>query len=301
MKSLKLSTSFRLLHGRRKLSLLLEEEATGYLIDLWLSSVESHPDGILSGMDAMDISIEAGYKKDPDFFVDCLIKAGLLWREDGTYFLKDFGTKTREKKQKTQVEQAIKKPIEAAQISEKRDGEIAKSEGDFLEDISLARADTCADAYEYACARGSYNKKNINTPPFFSPHTDDDPDALKEKKNGESIKRMIDKNWTPQLGTLEIMPALGIPREFAEKCIPHFRLFHLEKKTLAVGFESLFVGWVKNAWSKKPDEAERPKGRTLVEQAEWLRQQNASRPLAEIAEIAEIAGPVARIEGSHAY
>lgn len=86
-------------------------------------------------------------------------------------------------------------------------------------------------------------------------------------RNGE--KHTIAADWQPKPDTNAMIGQMGITAEFADCCLPHFRLWHQEQGTVRTGFESLFVGWVKNAWEKRQPDAPlggRRKGQTLVEQ-----------------------------------
>lgn len=72
--------------------------------------------------------------------------------------------------------------------------------------------------------------------------------------------------------------------DFARQQIPAFVLHHVESGTQRPGFESLFVGWCKRAWEKRPPE-ERPgvrrRGQTLMEK---FTEEAAARIAAEEAE-----------------
>ncbi len=90
-KDIRVSFSFRNHRKRKKLRILLGDNSTDYLIDLWIATAMNHPDGILTGMDEIDIALEAGWEKDQQVFVDGLTKAGFLERrEDGVYALHDW-------------------------------------------------------------------------------------------------------------------------------------------------------------------------------------------------------------------
>ncbi|HAO33701.1 MAG TPA: hypothetical protein DCQ84_12215, partial [Candidatus Competibacteraceae bacterium] len=83
---IRIAVSFCNHRKRRKLKLVIGDNSTDYLIDLWLSTAMNHPDGRLIGMDETDIALAAGWDKDPAFFVEGLIRCGLLDRDhDGTY------------------------------------------------------------------------------------------------------------------------------------------------------------------------------------------------------------------------
>ena len=69
-KDIRVSFSFRNHRKRRKLKLLIGDNSTDYLLDLWIATAMNHPDGVLSNMDEIDIALEAGWEKDPKVFVD---------------------------------------------------------------------------------------------------------------------------------------------------------------------------------------------------------------------------------------
>lgn len=80
-------------HPKRvKLSRLLDvDDAAGYLLNLWIRTAMSKPDGVLRGLDDMDIAIVAGWSKDPEFFCAALHSAGFLdTLPDGTRALHDW-------------------------------------------------------------------------------------------------------------------------------------------------------------------------------------------------------------------
>ena len=88
---IRISVSFMGHRKRRKLRLVLGENSTDYLIDLWISTAMSHPTGRLNGMDEIDIALAAGWDKDSALFVAGLMRCGFLDRhEDGTYALHDW-------------------------------------------------------------------------------------------------------------------------------------------------------------------------------------------------------------------
>lgn len=88
---IRISVSFRNHRKRRKLRIILGENSTDYLLDLWISTAMNHPSGRLEGMDEVDIALESGWEKDPTSFVEALMKCGFLEKDqDGTYFLHDW-------------------------------------------------------------------------------------------------------------------------------------------------------------------------------------------------------------------
>ncbi|GHV53980.1 hypothetical protein FACS1894206_05790 [Deltaproteobacteria bacterium] len=88
---IRLAVSFRGHRKRKRLRLLLGPGSTDYLIDLWIATAMNHPDGILKGMDAIDIALEAGWEGEAQVFVSALIECGFLNQtESGAYFLHDW-------------------------------------------------------------------------------------------------------------------------------------------------------------------------------------------------------------------
>jgi hypothetical protein len=78
---IRIKTSFIGHRKRRKLRSLLGPDATDYLLDLWLRVSMERPNGVLTGMDDLDIALMAGWPGDPSFFCECLELAGLLDRD----------------------------------------------------------------------------------------------------------------------------------------------------------------------------------------------------------------------------
>lgn len=76
---------------RAKLAFLLGHDATGYVLDLWIATAQSKPDGVLRGLDDMDIALMAGWRGQPQDFVSALQATRLLDRlPDGTWALHDW-------------------------------------------------------------------------------------------------------------------------------------------------------------------------------------------------------------------
>jgi len=90
---IRLAISFKDHRKRKKLNMLLKapRSATDCLIDLWINTAQNHPDGILSGMDAIDLALDAGWTGDPEQFVQALIEAGFLEKTNDGYVLHDWG------------------------------------------------------------------------------------------------------------------------------------------------------------------------------------------------------------------
>ena len=66
----------------RKLRRLLGAESVahcvGYLVCLWLWTIDNTPDGDLSIIDAADIAEVSGWEGDAEVFVEALVKSGFL-------------------------------------------------------------------------------------------------------------------------------------------------------------------------------------------------------------------------------
>ena len=91
VRDIRIAVSFRGHRKRQRLKILLGVEATGYLIDLWIASAMNHPSGVLAGMDAIDVALEAGWQDDPETFVAALLKVGFLETDaSGNYVLHDW-------------------------------------------------------------------------------------------------------------------------------------------------------------------------------------------------------------------
>jgi hypothetical protein len=79
---IRISVSFKGHRKRKRLRALLGPDSTDYLLDLWLTVAMTRPDGVLSGMDALDVSIMGCWPGDPEAFVAALIQTGFLDRSD---------------------------------------------------------------------------------------------------------------------------------------------------------------------------------------------------------------------------
>jgi len=88
---IRILTSFLTSRKRKKLRAILGDRSDSYLIDLWLQAAINRPKGILSGMIAEDVALDAGWEGDPAVFVDALIRCGFLdLTEAGEYALHDW-------------------------------------------------------------------------------------------------------------------------------------------------------------------------------------------------------------------
>ncbi len=79
---IRISVSFKDHRKRKRLRAILGKGSTDYILDLWIATAMNHPSGILSGMDELDIALEAGWQDDPMVFVAALIQCGFLEKND---------------------------------------------------------------------------------------------------------------------------------------------------------------------------------------------------------------------------
>lgn len=88
---IRIAVSFLGHRKRKRLRMLLGAGSTDCLLDLWISTAMNHPSGVLSGMDEIDIALEAGWDGDAKKFVDAMLQSGFLeLMDDGTYRLHDW-------------------------------------------------------------------------------------------------------------------------------------------------------------------------------------------------------------------
>jgi len=74
--------TFRNNRKRRKLDMLLGENSAGYLVDLWIGTAISRPDGILTEWDATDIALEANYQGPPEKFLSAMKESRFIDEDD---------------------------------------------------------------------------------------------------------------------------------------------------------------------------------------------------------------------------
>lgn len=87
---IRLLLSFRSHPKTKKLRLKLGEAGPLGFIYLLMFAAESKPDGVLDGMDKLDVAIAADYREDPDEFVDALVAFRLLDFDGETYSIHDW-------------------------------------------------------------------------------------------------------------------------------------------------------------------------------------------------------------------
>ena len=90
---IRVSVSFRGHRKRKRLSMALGvADCAGFLLDLWVSVALDRPDGVLNGLDAMDIALMAGWEGDPQEFLDALMAPGSKFIDecDGVLVMHDW-------------------------------------------------------------------------------------------------------------------------------------------------------------------------------------------------------------------
>jgi len=90
MSDIRVKFSFMRHRKRKKLQHILGAEGVIALIDLWLSTAECNPKGILNAYDEHDIAIDANYTGDAKEFTDTLVDLGFLDKIDNGYALHDW-------------------------------------------------------------------------------------------------------------------------------------------------------------------------------------------------------------------
>lgn len=81
---IRIAVSFLGHRKRKKLRMILGLGATDCLLDLWIQTAMNHPDGVLRGLDEVDIALMAGWDGEPKQFVEAMDKCGFLeFTEEG--------------------------------------------------------------------------------------------------------------------------------------------------------------------------------------------------------------------------
>ena len=127
---IRIETTFKGHRKRRHLNKILGCEATGHLLDLWITVAQERPSGVLTNWDTEDIALAAGWEGDTHKFVDALLQAKLLdVNGDKVFSLHDWEdhqpwvcgtTERREAARKAGIASAIKranKPNNKAKIN----------------------------------------------------------------------------------------------------------------------------------------------------------------------------------------
>jgi len=178
---IRIAVSFKGHRKRRKLRMLLGAGSTDYLIDLWINTATNHPDGILVGMDAMDVALEAGWEDDPGKFVSAMIESGFLDQdEEGTYRLHDW-----EDHQPFVIE-APKRSQQAKKAAEARWGKKPAKQSESKPN-ALRMPEACGEHADRNAPTYLPTKEEIKKPPYppeggeagatLPPSPEDDPDV----------------------------------------------------------------------------------------------------------------------------
>ena len=76
-----------------------------------------------------------------------------------------------------------------------------------------------------------------------------------EREDARARKRPpapISAHWQPSPPALDILRQQGIPADFAQACLPEFRLYWAERGEKRPGWDASFVNSVKRSWEKRP-------------------------------------------------
>lgn len=88
---IRVSIMLRRHRKRRRLEKLIGPGSVGYLLDLWIATAVSRPDGILSGWTPQDIAEEVDWQGDPEQLLAALKDSGWIERmDDGTVVVHDW-------------------------------------------------------------------------------------------------------------------------------------------------------------------------------------------------------------------
>lgn len=248
------------------------------LVTLWTWTGEQRPNGRLTGMDAEDIAIAAGYPEDPQGFVDTLIALNLLDQdEDGGLSIHDWEENNPYAAGAEWRHERAKKANAARREKEENRYKPATSTLEAGNERTTSAAPSPSPSPAPAPAPIAFFS---DTPPACAHVAEPVPQetAKKEKKVGgfdsDPRNQPIPADFQAEPATLDITAGLGIPDHFAADQVPLFVLHHREAGTLRAGFQSLFVGWCRKAWAAKAEErspGERRKGETILEHSQRLR------------------------------
>ncbi len=87
---IRINVSFNGHRKRKKLIKVLGPGATDYILDLWISTAQNHPNGKLTGMDALDIALEANWDGDAMEFLHALKECKFIDTVNGEMELHDW-------------------------------------------------------------------------------------------------------------------------------------------------------------------------------------------------------------------
>ena len=171
---IRIAVSFKGHRKRKRLELLLGPKAVLALIDLWISTAMNHPEGKLSGMDELDVSLEAAWEGDEKAFVKALVDVGFLDRgEDGTFELHDWH---EHQPYVVHARERSERARKAARVRWEKNSECTES-ANSLQDASIKHTDCIAPSpapvpapspspYPSPMERDKANKSAKATPPY---------------------------------------------------------------------------------------------------------------------------------------
>lgn len=88
---IRVSVLLRRHRKRRRLEKLIGAGAVGYLVDLWIATAVSRPDGVLAGWGPADIAEEVDWTGDPEILIGALVESGFIdRRDDGVVVVHDW-------------------------------------------------------------------------------------------------------------------------------------------------------------------------------------------------------------------
>lgn len=70
-------------------------------------------------------------------------------------------------------------------------------------------------------------------------------------ENGKT-RQPMQADWQPGQPALDILAQQGIPSDFAQQCIPEFRLYWQERGDARPGWDASFVNSVRRSWDHRP-------------------------------------------------
>ena len=264
------------------------------LLKLWIYTAQHREKGILYDMTDEDIAIAAGWSGDEKLFISELLSLRLIDRVDDHYEIHNW-RKHNSYAAFSEVRSEAGRKGAASRWNKGKNAELMANDGKRIQNDGKRIAEPMAKNGKRIQNDGKpiENDSKPNAP-FPDPDPDPDPfpfssptpssalsaEPEKEKKEGKGRIAMVQKgypipsDWQPKDDTLGILPNLGITPEFAQQRIAEFILWHQERQTVQVGFESLFIGWVKRAWldhqtqaASQPPPGARRKGQTLIERS----------------------------------
>lgn len=289
----------------RKLRRKLGMAGIGHLIGLWAFFSEFYPKGIAPRSEdtIADIEDAAFWEGEPGTLVATLVEIGFVdmddefiavhdWEEHNAYAA---GAEERSESARKAAQAKWKRNIHAQPMHPASDPQPIRS-AEIMRPASDPQCDPqqtrSADPLRQECDPQPIRNAPFPSPspspspfPFPSPDPEPapatttepasvptpEPEPPQKEKKGEGD--LIHNDYTPKPETLAIIEStFGIPADFIAAQIPLFILHHQEAGSRRLGFESLFVGWVRKAWNVRPPAQElacaasgRRKGQTHIE------------------------------------